>query len=160
MNKIISRGLVILGILFTASFVSAQNVDYKVFGVETGVVLGYDVGAGTLGNQTNVNLVLTLTDNLSASFGFSTGVASLPTAATLLSLNYGLADRFGVIVSLGRDTGAATLLSGIGMYFNIFERKLQDALATNLKAKVEYLFVPASLNTGDLCVSLSVGLGM
>jgi len=161
MDKRIARGLIVLAIL-TASFAaSAQNVDHKILGIESGYVFGYDLGSGDLGNAGTVALNITLTDNLTAGFAFLNGTAPMPVTASLLNLNYGLADRFGFALSFGRDTTAGTTLAGFGMYFNIFERKVQDSLASVLKTRIEYLFDPtAGLDSGDLVIGLSVSVGM
>jgi len=155
------RVFTLLALVLVAGFVSAQNVDHKVLGIETGVLYSYDVGTGTIGNGTSVALNLTLSDSLTAGFVFLKGDGTgIPANSSLLSLSYGLADRFGMSVMLGQNATAATVLTGLGMYFNIFERKLQDAVSTVLKAKIDYIFAPGALNTGDLTIGLCVSVGI
>lgn len=157
MNKLRACIVVLIGI--AAAHTTAQNVDQKILGIETGMVYGYDVGSGNLGNASAVGLHFTLTDNLAAGFSFLSGDGTgLPATAGLLSLNYGFAERFGINVSLGRST---VPLTGIGLWVNLFERKLQDTIATALKLRVDYLFAPSvGMDAGDLCVGLSVLIGL
>lgn len=163
MNKKMARGLLFLVLSFSASFVMAQNVDHRILGIESGVVLGYDVTTGNIGNATSLTLNLSLTDNLTSGFEFLSGSGTMPATASLLSLSYGVADRFGMSILVGRDTGAGVLLAGVGMYVNIFERRIQDAISTILKAKIDYIFPPTAANgvtSGDLTMGLSVSVGL
>ncbi len=161
MSSNTAKGILVAVLLSAAFIASAQNVDHKIFGIESGVVFGYDLSTGNLGNGSMVTLNMTLTDSMTAGFTFLNGTAPMPVTASILSLNYGLADKFGFSLALGRDTTAATLLTGLGLYFNVFERKVQDTLATVMKTRVEYLFNPnGGLTTGDLTIGMSVSVGI
>jgi len=163
MKRLFKRATVLLGLsLCLGGMAFAQNVDHEIFGVEMGVGFGYDIASGNIDNASSVGIHLTLTDNLSAGFLFLTGPGtSLPASASLLTLDYGLADKLGLTLLLGRDTGAATPLTGVGAYYNIFEHKVQDALVNVVKTRIEYLFDPSvSLGNGDLYIGISLSTGM
>lgn len=160
MNANIKRGALAAVLFAVAFFASAQNVDHKILGIESGVVYGYDVSSGDIGYGGSLALGLTLTDNLAAGIVFMNGDGTgLPATANLLSLSYGFADKVGTTVYLG--SSGATMLSGFGLYYNIFERKAADALGTVLKTKIDYLFDPsAGIDAGDLTLSLAVSVGL
>ncbi len=163
MGNAIKRSGILIG--FFACIVGmgfAQNVDHKMFGVEMGVGFAYDVASGNVDNASTVGIHLSLSDSLVAGFLFHTSPGvSLPSSASFLVLDYGVADRIGFTLMLGRDTGALNLLTGVGAYYNIFERKIQDSLVNIVKTRVEYTFDPSgSFGSGDLFVGLSVGTGI
>ena len=160
MHRIFAGLLMAIAFLAPIGKAFAQNVDQKVLGIESGMYYAMDVSSGDIGSASAVALSLTLADNLSAGFVFLNGDGTgLPANAGLLALNLGLADRYGLTLMAGND-GTVPLV-GTGFYFNIFERKFQDALITVLKAKIEYIFAPSvGMDAGDLCLGMSVVVGL
>jgi len=158
MNK--KLAVIVAGILLiaAAASVSAQNVDTKIIGFETSVLFSYDVAAGDVGFGKAYGINLTLSDTLVASFVFNDGDGTLLEDSTMLNLSYGLADKLGVNMSVGSTTVAQV---GVGMYYNIFERKVQDALVSILKLRVGYEFAPsAGIDDGDVVMGLGLVIGM
>lgn len=158
MNKRIVAVVAALLFISAAGLVTAQNVDTKIFEIESSVAFGYDVSTGSYGVGTSYGLNLTLTDHLMAGFIY-TDYASTISDSNLLTLTYGLADKAGITLAVGKN--ATTTLVGVGMYYNIFERKVQDTLVSLLKVKVAYDFPPATgIDAGYLAMGLSLGLGL
>ena len=152
--------VIVASILFiaAAASASAQNVDTKIVGFESSVLFAYDVDAGDIGFGKSYGINLTLTDALVASFVFVDGDGTLLADSTMLNLSYGFADKYGMNLSVG---SAAAAQVGVGMYYNVFERKVQDALVSVLKIKVGYEFAPSTgIDTGDVVMGLGLVLGM
>jgi len=150
---------IVAGILFiaAAASVSAQNVDTKIIGFESAVVYNYNVDSQDFNYANTFGINLTLTDSLVAGFVITTvgGAAD----STMLTFSYGIADKYGMNFAVGSDTAAN--LVGVGMYYNIFERKVQDALVSVLKLKVGYNFAPSTgIETGNVVMGLGLVLGM
>jgi len=158
MNKKFIAVMAVVLFICSAGLVSAQNVDAKIVGFESSVVFSYDVNAGTMGYGNAFGLILPLTDFLSAGFIYTDASGSLADSF-LLTFAYGVADKVGVNLAVGSSSAAA--LVGVGMYYNIFERKVQDTLISILKLKVAYNFAPASgIDAGDIVMGLSLGFGL
>lgn len=159
MNKKLAA--IVLGILFIATATSAfaQNTDTKIVGFESSVVYGYDVSAQSMGYANSYGINLTLTDALVAGFHFSSNSGGSLADSFMLNLAYGLADKIGMNLALGNSAAVAQV--GVGMYYNIFERKVQDTLVSILKLRAGYVFAPSTgIDTGDVVMGLGLVLGM
>jgi hypothetical protein len=152
MNKGLIRLFAVAIFLTVAGFASAQNVDNKIIGFETGVVYGYQVSNDNIGNGINFAINVTLTDNLSVGYGLITNYSNL-FSAQMLMFNYGLSDKLGATVSY---SGSGYI--GMGFFYNLFERK--DVILSNLKLRVDYDFYYDSIASGFLLTTLSLGIGI
>lgn len=155
------RAAIIASIILIAAVASAsaQNVDARIIGFETSVVYGYNVGTQTMGYANSYGIDLTLTDALVAGFVFTSNAGGSLADSFMLNFAYGLGDRLGMNIAVGNAAAAAHV--GVGMYYNIFERKVQDTLVSVLKLKVGYDFAPSTgFDTGDILMGLGLVLGM
>lgn len=153
--------VIVASILFiaAAASASAQNVDTKIVGFESSVLFAYDVDAGDIGFGKSYGINLTLTDALVASFIFVDGDGTFLADSTSLALSYGFADKYGMNLSIGNNGTNPQI--GVGMYYNVFERKVQDALVSVLKIKAGYDFAPTDgIDQGDVVMGLGLVLGM
>lgn len=158
MNKKLVAIIASVLLIAAAASVSAQNVDTKIIGFETSVVYGFDLAAQTMGYANAYGINLTLTDSLVAGFIFTSNAGGSLANGFMLNFAYGIADKIGINLALGNSGGAHV---ATGMYYNIFERKVQDALVSVLKLKVGYDFAPSTgIDTGDVVMGLGLVIGM
>ncbi len=152
---------IVASVLFiaAAASASAQNTDTKIVGFESSIVYGYDVSAQSMGSANSYGINLTLTNSLVAGFLFTSNSGGSLADSFMLNLAYGLADKVGMNLAVGNSAAVAHV--GVGMYYNIFERNVQDALVSVLKLKVGYDFAPSTgMDTGDVVMGLGLVLGM
>jgi len=146
-------------LILAAASVSAQNVDTKIIGFETSVVYGYNVGSQAMGYANSYGINLTLTDSLVAGFLFTSNAGGSLVNSFMLNFAYGLGDKLGLNLAVGNAAAVAHV--GVGMYYNIFERKVQDTLVSVLKLRVGYDYAPSTgFDTGDILMGLGLVLGM
>jgi hypothetical protein len=160
MNKKLVAIVAAVLLISAAGIASAQNVDTKIIGFESNIVYSYSVSNGSAGYGTAYGLNLTLTDYLTAGFVYTNGLSNFDNSV-MLTFAYGIADKVGINLAIGQDTSLTTPLVGVGMYYNIFERKVQDTLVSVLKVKIAYDFNPATgIDAGNLILGIGLNLGL
>lgn len=160
MNKKILIAVIVSLAVSSFSALHAQKVDYKVVGFETSVLYSYDFNGATVGFGYSAGITLPLSAAFAANFSFTNGGGSL-NDMVMLGLNYGIMDKMGVMIGFGQDTTAVVSIVSLGMYYNVFQRKVQDGMNSLLKLRVNYTFAPTNgFETGDIVLALSLGFGI
>lgn len=148
--------------LMVALPVAAFGADtFSILSFDNGYTPGYNIGTGNWSVASRFGMNVQITDTLLAGFVFLDGDGVIVPDYRLLRLGYQFMDKTRLSLSLG-STGAV-LVSGLGFDVVAFRRKFQDALATEFKVQVDYLFQPTvadGLTSGVLCVGLAFGIGI
>jgi hypothetical protein len=146
MKKIVIL-LMALALLPLANIAAQSRFGYNVFSFDIGYAPTYnlDSGAATNGNLFSLNVLVG--DAFAVSFT-NVGVGVGPDGNTasgtnLFSLKYPLLEKIRPVVSIGSTTDGtnSAAVAGLGVEFAPFTRRFGDALATDLKLLVEYVFV-------------------
>jgi hypothetical protein len=167
------KALPLAALLALAFLKGAAAADtFSILSFDNGYAPGYNLATGNLAVASRFALNVQIAEPLMASFVFIDGDNTILPDYRMLRLGYQLIDRLRLCVALGSVTGASTapalaigtFVSGIGFDTVAFRRKFQEALATEFKVQVEYLFAPtvpaASMTGGILFLGLAFSIGM
>jgi hypothetical protein len=155
MKKIIILLAVLAFLPLTQAAAQSQG-GFDIFSFDVGYVSGYNVGTGTVTNDSAFGLNLAVGDKLFA------GVTRLATANYLLiSLKYQLLEQLRAQISVG--TVATNGAAGLGFEYIPFTRKYGNSLSTDFKLLVQYFFTTtaaADVYNGTLFFGVSLGIGV
>jgi hypothetical protein len=143
--------------------VAAQSSGFKVLSFDIGYAPSYNVETGDTDVQSLFGFNVMVGDDLSAGFTIIDGGGA--TGFSLLSLKYQLIDKVKAQVSLGlfdpAGTGTGpTAVSGLGLEYAPFTRRYGEYLGTELKLRLEYLFLANAIDDGLLYFGLAFGVGI
>lgn len=159
MNKPTIFLLVLFLALVLPITVAAQG--FSIMSFENGYAPGFNLGNNNWNIASRFALNIHVSDKVSSGFLFIDGDGTTIPDYRLLRLNYKLLDRTSLGLSLG-STGAS-MVTGLGFDFIAFQRRFQDALTTDFKMQIDYLFQPAAadgLTSGVLSMGLAFSIGI
>ena len=171
MKKLRALALAVLLCAGAARAASAADT-FSILSFDNGYAPAFNLSSGNLAVASRFALSVQIADPLSASFVFLDGDNTIVPDYRMLRLNYQFLERVRLNVSLGSVTGASTapavavgtLASGIGFDLVAFRRKFQEALATEFKVQIDYLFTPsvaaAGLTGGILFLGCGFSIGI
>jgi hypothetical protein len=139
---------------------AAQSDGYNVFSFDMGYAASYDVNAGTTDSQLFFGFNVMVGSDLSAGFTLI-GEGATADNFSLLTLKYRIIDRIKVQASLGLQDpgGTPQAVSGLGFEYAPFIQSV-NSLNTELKLRLEYLFLNDAIDAGWLFVGLAFGVGV
>ena len=143
-----------------AAGTSGPPVELKLFGMEAGVVLGYDLGAGALAGGTSFALDFVVADNLVVGFRSTkiTPAAGALVSYDMLRLSWYLNRLLGFSISTG--TNGTSPAAALGVFLIPARGASANGLATAYKVRMEYLFPTDDIAAGSIAVAACVGLGI
>lgn len=151
----------------TSALAVAQNADSDIVGIENGINFGYNLGTSDIGSGQELGIHLTVAENTQAGFVTIQGDGANYPYFSLLKIQYFISDRVGVSVVAGRTAPPAAvppltnLATGVGMFFNVFQREFAGNIATVLKLKMDYLVdVTLGIDTGTISVGIAGKIGI
>ncbi|GHU20580.1 hypothetical protein FACS1894163_13610 [Spirochaetia bacterium] len=160
----------LLGLLLVPlAGLAAQDNSFSILSFDIGYAPTYILGDVAPGSDKYVNVAtfslnVKVTDPIIVGFGtYTLGGGVL----TTFNLKYQVVDKVRLGLSIGGMDGEA--VSGVGLEFVPFSRKVQNTVATEFKLTAQYLFFPdtsgtgfgtsAGIDKGALFFGLAVGLG-
>jgi hypothetical protein len=144
-------------VLAAALPLSAAAADtFRILSFDNGYAFGYNLASNNWNVASSFGLSVQITDTVSVGFNLLDGDGTVFTDFRLLEFNYQLFDKAGLSVSVGSTGG--NLAAGIGLEMIAFQRRFQDALASELSLQLDYLFQPGSATAGVTAGILSAGL--
>jgi hypothetical protein len=152
--------LVVLAILPLAQ-AAAQSSGFNVFSCDMGYTPSYDIANGTTASRLLFGFNVMVDDDLSAGFTLVSATVIFDNLS-LLTLKYRIVDRIKAQVSLGvlGPGGVNTPVSGLGFEYAPFTRRYGDSLSTELKLRLEYLFLNGDIDNGLIFFGLAFGVGV
>lgn len=161
MNK--PTGFLLVLFLALVLPMAAMAQGFSIMSFENGYAPGFNL-TSTVNNwnvASRFALNIHVSDRVSSGFVFIDGDGTIIPDYRLLRLNYKLLDRASLGLSLG-STGT-TMVTGLGFDIIAFQRRFQDALTTDFKMQIDYLFQPTvanGLTSGVLSMGLAFSIGI
>lgn len=136
---------------------AASPVAFRLFGLESSVVAGYDVGTSAVVGGYGFGLNFLAADKVVA--GVQT--VNLTSASfAVFKLSYYLNDLLGMSLYLGSDLTTASAASGVGAFVNLMKDVPENGFATGYMLKLDYLFPTTDLTAGAIALSAALSLGL
>jgi hypothetical protein len=155
--------LVMAVLVLIAGAVAAQNTDHRVFGLELGVIGGYDVGAEEPLSGRVFSFVIPVNDSLQ--FGVAAIDATISTAPptgnayVMMTAEYFITPELGVQLLSG--SGPQEIGGGLNVFFNILKNQPEDSLSSSLRAQAGYLFdTTDGVDNGSINLGLVASVGL
>lgn len=159
MNHIKACLLILVLALVLPLAAAAQG--FSIISFENGYAPGFSLGNNNWNIASRFALNIHVSDKVSSGFVFIDGDGTTIPDYRLLRLNYKFLDRASLGLSLG-STGA-NMVTGLGFDVVAFQRRFQDALTTDFKMQIDYLFQPAATNgltSGVMSLGLAFSIGI
>ena len=121
----------------------------------------FNLGSNNWNVASRFALNIRVSENVSSGFVFLDGDGTIIPDYRLLRLTYKLMDKASLGLSIG-STGAV-MVAGFGFDAIAFQRRFQDALTTDFKVQIDYLFQPTvanGLTSGVLGMGLAFSIGI
>lgn len=154
-------GFLLVLILALALPLAAAAQGFSIMSFENGYVPAFNLGSNNWNVASRFALNIQVSDNVSSGFVFIDGDGTIIPDYRMLRLNYKLLNRASLGLSIG-STGA-TMVTGLGFDIIAFQRRFQDALTTDFKVQIDYLFQPTvanGLTSGVLGMGLAFSIGI
>jgi len=132
----------------------AQDTDHRAFGLELGLIGGYDIGAEAPLMGRSFAFVIPVNDSLQ--FGMNAVDATVGTTTAnnyiLMTAQYFFTQDLGVQLLTGQ--GPTEIGAGINVFFNMLKSAEEGALSSTLRTHLGYL-----IDTSDGLENGSINLG-
>jgi len=137
-----------------AASAASSLPEVKLFSIETGVLVGYDLGTSDTAGGTSFGLNLVVADNVTV--GFQT--ARIGAGYNTLKMSYYLTPAVGLNANIGTD--GTNTAAALGAFFNIGRGNSANGLASAYRIKADYFFPTTDIAAGVFAVSLALALGL
>lgn len=149
-------------VIFT--FISAPisvdaSTDVNIVGMEVGSCFIFNIDQEDFAPAQYFAVNLAITDNLIAGFTSIRGDGTIALNYDLIKISYFISEKKPLVIDILVGGDGANITAGLNITFNIFEKKMTDALSTALKFKTGYLLTETSNPTGSIIVGLTGQVG-
>jgi hypothetical protein len=139
----------------------AQDTDHRAFGLELGLIGGYDIGAEAPLMGRTFSFVIPVNDSLQ--FGMNAIDATVATTTAnnyiLMTAQYFFTSDLGVQLLTGQ--GPTQIGAGLNVFFNILKSTEEDALSSTLRTQLGYLVDTSDgLENGSITLGFIATLGI
>ncbi len=159
--KNIGLSLAALVLLLAMPIGAAAADTFSILSFDNGYAPAYNLQTGNWNVASEFSLNVQVADPLSASFVLINGDGTIVPNYKLLRLNYQILDRARLGAMIG--SSGTNLVSGLGFDVVAFRKKFQDAIASEFKLQINYLFQPAvapGISGGLLFFGLAFSIGV
>ena len=159
---ILMAGLFMLPYLSMQSINVAEGADLNIVGIEWGSMFAYNFNTSKLGPAQYFCVNLPVTDSIIVGFTKIDGDGVNVLDYDLLKFSYFISGKkmpMGIDLLIGGGGTTPNITAGLGIFINVFQKRVEDVISSSLKLKIDYLLTEAVNNSGTLGLSLTGQIG-